>query len=184
MELACEFSSAFVFNEHARFILTKLVVWLIKKALFRKRSSEFDHGNAYAIFQIVKYVVWVIAIALILDTAGIKLTVLLAGSAALLVGIGLGLQQTLNDIISGIILLSERSIKVDDILELVNIILGVHSLFIPQSTVSQKTQGGDNPVNRFQRDSRLRNGAPMFRRHICRNWQWLLGRQTFCCHQK
>ena len=46
------------------------------------------------------------------------MTVLIAGSAALLVGIGLGLQQTFNDIVSGMILLSERSIKIDDILEI------------------------------------------------------------------
>lgn len=36
----------------------------------------------------------------------------------MLVGIGLGLQQTFNDIISGIILLSERTIKINDVLEL------------------------------------------------------------------
>lgn len=100
------------------FILTKLVVWLIKKALFRKRTDDFDQGNAYAIFQIIKYFIWVISIGLILDSVGVKLTVLIAGSAALLVGIGLGLQQTFNDIISGIILLSERSIKINDILEI------------------------------------------------------------------
>ena len=47
-----------------------------------------------------------------------KVTLLLAGSAALLVGIGLGLQQTFNDVISGIILLSERSIKIEDVLEI------------------------------------------------------------------
>lgn len=100
------------------FILTKLTVWLIKKALFRKRSDDFDQGNAYAIFQIIKYFIWVISIGLILDSVGVKVTVLIAGSAALLVGIGLGLQQTFNDIISGIILLSERSIKINDILEI------------------------------------------------------------------
>ena len=77
-----------------------------------------DKGNTYALFHIIKYVIWVIAIGLILDTIGVKVTVLLAGSAALLVGIGLGLQQTFNDVISGIILLSERSIKVGDILEI------------------------------------------------------------------
>ncbi len=100
------------------FILTKLTVWLIKKALFRKRTDDFDQGNAYAIFQIIKYFIWVISIGLILDSVGVKVTVLIAGSAALLVGIGLGLQQTFNDIISGIILLSERSIKINDILEI------------------------------------------------------------------
>lgn len=100
------------------FLITKLSVWLIKKALFRKRRDEFNHGNAYAIFQIIKYVVWVISIGLILESIGVKVTVLIAGSAALLVGVGLGLQQTFNDVISGIILLSERSIKIDDILEI------------------------------------------------------------------
>ncbi len=99
-------------------MITRISVWVIKKALFRKRGDEFDVGNVYAIFQIIKYVVWVISIGLILDSVGVKLTVLIAGSAALLVGVGLGLQQTFNDIISGIILLSERSIKINDILEI------------------------------------------------------------------
>jgi len=101
------------------FLFTKMVLWLIKKAIFRKHSAKkIDKGNAYALFQIIRYLVWIISIALILETIGVKVTVLIAGSAALLVGVGLGLQQTFNDIISGIILLSERSIKVGDILEI------------------------------------------------------------------
>ena len=101
------------------FLITKLILRLIKKTLFRKRKiNNFDRGNAYALFKIFRYVIWVIAIGLILETIGIKVTVLIAGSAALLVGVGLGLQQTFNDVISGIILLSEKSIKIDDILEI------------------------------------------------------------------
>ena len=101
------------------FLITKLILWLIKKAIFRKwKSNKLDEGSSYAIFQIVSYVVWVISIGLILETMGIKVTVLIAGSAALLVGIGLGLQQTFNDVISGIILLSEQSIKFGDVLEI------------------------------------------------------------------
>jgi small-conductance mechanosensitive channel len=101
------------------FLITKLILRLIKKTLFRKRKiNDFDKGNAYALFKIFRYVIWVIAIGLVLETIGIKVTVLVAGSAALLVGIGLGLQQTFNDVLSGIILLSEKSIKIDDILEI------------------------------------------------------------------
>ena len=97
----------------------KALLWLIKKSLFRKANKEHSNlGNTYSLFQIIKYVVWVIAAAFILETIGVKVTILIAGSAALLVGVGLGLQQTFNDIISGIILLSERSIKVDDVLEI------------------------------------------------------------------
>ncbi len=103
----------------AIFLVTKLVLWLIKKALYRKhRTDKTDIGNTYALFQIIRYILWIIAIITLLHTLGIKITVLLAGSAALLVGIGLGLQQTFNDFVSGIILLSERSIKIGDILEI------------------------------------------------------------------
>jgi small-conductance mechanosensitive channel len=99
--------------------VTRVILLIVKKSLLRKSKSEqFNEGNSYALYQIIKYFVWVIAIGLVLETLGVKVTLLLAGSAALLVGVGLGLQQTFNDIISGIILLSERSIKIGDILEI------------------------------------------------------------------
>ena len=101
------------------FIVTRLILWIIKKWMFRKRrQGKFDQGNTYAVFQIMKYVIWVIAITIALDTIQIKVTVLIAGSAALLVGVGMGLQQTFNDFVSGFILLSERTLKVGDILEI------------------------------------------------------------------
>ena len=101
------------------FIITKIILWLLKKSMFRNKGvEEFNEGNTYSLFQIIKYVIWVIAFGFILETFGIKVTILIAGSAALLVGVGLGLQQTFNDIISGIILLSERSIRVSDVLEI------------------------------------------------------------------
>lgn len=100
-------------------VVTKGILWLIKKSLFRKsKSKHFDPSETYSLFQIIKYILWVIAAGLILETFGVKVTLLIAGSAALLVGIGLGLQQTFNDVVSGIILLSERSIKIDDVLEI------------------------------------------------------------------
>ncbi|MFC4636325.1 mechanosensitive ion channel family protein [Dokdonia ponticola] len=108
---------------------TKILLWIIKKALFRNyKFSKIDRGSKYAIFQIIKYVVWVMAIALLLESIGVKVTLLLAGSAALLVGVGLGLQQTFNDVISGIILLSERSIKVGDVLEIDDDVVKIESI--------------------------------------------------------
>ncbi|GAA4812120.1 mechanosensitive ion channel family protein [Litoribaculum gwangyangense] len=116
------------------FLITKLILWLIRKALFVKRKfKKLDKGSAYALFQIIRYVIWVITIGLILETIGVKVTVLIAGSAALLVGIGLGLQQTFNDIISGIILLSEQSIKIDDVLEIDGDVIRIQSIGIRTS---------------------------------------------------
>ncbi len=111
------------------FLITKLIIWLIKKTLYRKSTlKKLDKGNTYALFHIIKYILWVIAIGLILEAIGVKVTVLLAGSAALLVGIGLGLQQTFNDVISGFILLSEKSIKINDVLEIDDDVVKMQSI--------------------------------------------------------
>ncbi len=100
-------------------VITKAILMLIKRSLFRKKNNqEFNGGNTQSLYQIIKYIVWVVAIGFILESMGVKVTLIIAGSAALLVGIGLGLQQTFNDIISGVILLSERTIRINDVLEI------------------------------------------------------------------
>jgi small-conductance mechanosensitive channel len=101
------------------FMGTKLLLWIIRKTIFRKQTVQrIEISNAYSLYQIIKYVLWIVSILFMLQTLSISITVLLAGSAALLVGIGLGLQQTFNDFISGIILLIEGTTKVDDVLEI------------------------------------------------------------------
>ncbi|NEW79527.1 MAG: mechanosensitive ion channel [Gelidibacter sp.] len=123
------------------FLITKVILWLIKTTMFRKqRLKDQDLGNTYALFQIIKYVIWVIALAFLLETIGVKITVLVAGSAALLVGIGLGLQQTFNDIVSGIILLSERSIKVGDVLEIDDDIVRIQEIGLRTSTGANRDE--------------------------------------------
>lgn len=107
---------------------TVFILWLIKKALNSKKFSKADPGTTYALYQIIKYFIWIIALGIILEAIGIKVTLLLAGSAALLVGVGLGLQQTFNDIISGIILLSERSIKIGDVLDIDGDVVKIQSI--------------------------------------------------------
>lgn len=103
----------------AIFLMTKLILVIINKALTRKHKiNRLDDGSIFALYQLIKYIVWIIAIGLMLETVGIKLNLLLTGSAALLVGVGFGLQQIFNDVISGIILLFERSVKVGDILDI------------------------------------------------------------------
>jgi len=99
--------------------VTKLVIWLIKKGFnSSRRLGKIDRSRSYSLLQIIRYVLWIIVISLILETIGVSITVLIAGSAALLVGVGLGLQQTFNDFISGIILLIEGSTKIGDVLEI------------------------------------------------------------------
>jgi small-conductance mechanosensitive channel len=110
-------------------IFTKVILWIVNKIIIRtEKLRKLEEGSLHSLFQIIKYVIWIFAILIILDTVGLKLNVLLAGSAALLVGIGLGLQSTFNDFISGIILLFEGSIKVGDILEIDNDIVKIQRI--------------------------------------------------------
>ncbi len=100
------------------FTITRILLWIIKKILFRRKDIDFNkRGSLNSVYQIIAYVLWIITILIMLESFGLKLTVLMAGSAALLVGVGLGLQNTFNDFISGFILLFEGSIKIGDILE-------------------------------------------------------------------
>lgn len=101
------------------FLITHLIIWIISKGFYhRYKRKNLDKGSSVAVLTLVKYILWVISIAIMLEVVGISVTLLLAGSAALLVGIGLGLQQTFNDILSGIIMLFDQTVKIDDVLEI------------------------------------------------------------------
>lgn len=106
--------------------IARLMVWFLSSLLRRGffRRKQVDKGRQEAVIQLIKYFIYVVAIILSLQVAGIQLSLLLAGSAALLVGIGLGLQQTFNDLVSGLILLFEGSINIGDIVELDNGLVG------------------------------------------------------------
>jgi len=99
--------------------IAQLIVWFIIHLpllkLYERRSV--DIGAQYAINQLVRYVIYTFAILYALTTFGINISLILGGAAALLVGIGLGLQQTFNDFTSGIVLLFERTVSVGDVLE-------------------------------------------------------------------
>ena len=88
-------------------IFATIIVLKIIKKLFKRRvaKQKIDKGSAYSIFMIIKYVIWIFVIGIILESLGFKLTILIAGSAALLVGLGLGIQEIFNDIVSGILML-------------------------------------------------------------------------------
>lgn len=108
-----------IFSVALTIVITLFILWVFRRLFLNRKSKErFDRSNLYSLYQITKYLIWIISVFFILDILGIKINMLLAGSAALLVGIGLGLQNTFNNFISGIIILFEGSIKVGDILEL------------------------------------------------------------------
>ncbi|GAB3163900.1 mechanosensitive ion channel family protein [Telluribacter humicola] len=107
-------------------LLGRLLIWLLAGVLRRGffQRNQVDQGRQEAVIQLIRYFIYTIVFILGLEIAGVQLSILLAGSAALLVGVGLGLQQTFNDLVSGLILLFEGSINVGDIVELDNGLVG------------------------------------------------------------
>jgi small-conductance mechanosensitive channel len=99
----------------AKLILNFLKIYLLKRV---SKKTHLDKGTEFVILQLVKYVIYTVAIVVIIRSFGIGLDLLLAGSAALLVGVGLGLQDIFKDFLSGLLLLFEGSTKVGDIIEL------------------------------------------------------------------
>lgn len=101
-------------------IIARVLIGIIHKVFKRKiyTNANIEVGQSHSIYQLLKYILWVIAIVLSLETIGIKITFLLAGSAALMVGLGLGLQQVFKDIVSGLFLLFEGNLKLNDVVEL------------------------------------------------------------------
>lgn len=103
---------------------TKVLIQFIKHFLENQFKDAIDRKTGRSVYHISKYSVWIIAISIVLQTIGLDFKIILAGSAALLVGIGLGLQQIFNDMISGIFILFEGNLKIDDVVELENNTIG------------------------------------------------------------
>ena len=122
------------------FFVARLASWILTQFVLAQyyRSKELNAGLQFAINQILTYFIYVIAIFLIIEQLGIQFTLLLGGLAALLVGIGLGVQQTFNDLVSGIILLFERSIEVGDVIELDGIVGAVEKIGVRTSLIETR----------------------------------------------
>lgn len=110
-----------------------LLLRVVRLMVFR--SSKMDEARKFSMHKLLRYVVWAISVIAILYLLGVNISVLLAGSAALLVGVGLGLQQIFNDFLSGVILLSDGTIKVGDVIEVNDKIYKVQTINYRTTTV-------------------------------------------------
>ncbi len=80
--------------------------WLVRTAM--------EHGTRTAVSTIFGYATFLLAVLIGLSIAGVQLTNLAVVAGALSVGIGFGLQNVVNNFVSGLILLFERPIRTGD----------------------------------------------------------------------
>ena len=98
------------------FVVTSFVLKLLRRILTRKMEQE-DKLKFISIFKFIKYLVYLVVILLTMSAAGINITVILTASAALFVGLGLALQELFQDLIAGVLIIVDKSLRVGDVVE-------------------------------------------------------------------
>lgn len=112
----------------ALLIATRLLQRALEQQIFPR--TRLDIGIRNSIRAAVGYTGFTLAAVLAISTIGIDLSNLALIAGALSVGIGLGLQNIVNNFVSGVILLVERPIKVGDW-----VVIGDHQGYVRKISV-------------------------------------------------
>ncbi|HEX4847862.1 MAG TPA: mechanosensitive ion channel domain-containing protein [Novosphingobium sp.] len=99
-------------------VLVLIAGWLLTRLVrrFFRRLDRLDPARQVLGEKLVGVVVWTALVLIGIDALGISLTALTVFSGAFGLAIGFGLQKTLGNLISGIILLMDRSIEPGDVI--------------------------------------------------------------------
>ena len=100
-----------------------IFVWIANVAVAADRSAAAcvraaDAGVQVLAAKLVRMTLLTLAVVLALGSIGIDLTAFAVFSGAVGVGVGFGLQKVVSNLISGVILLMDRSIKPGDVIEI------------------------------------------------------------------
>lgn len=98
------------------FFVTSFVLKWSRK-IFTRKMDETDKRKFISLFNFIKYIAYSLVFFAVLSLGGINITPFLAASAALLVGVGLALQQFFQDILGGVFIILDKSLLVGDIIE-------------------------------------------------------------------
>jgi small-conductance mechanosensitive channel len=119
------------------FIVVKAIIKGIE-VLINKRLSDKGgtvEGQGRSIIQIIKYLIYILASFITIRSLGIDVTIIGAFFATLGLGLGFALQELFRDIISGIVILFERNVKVGDILEVDDLVGNVKEIRLRTSVL-------------------------------------------------
>jgi small-conductance mechanosensitive channel len=110
---------------------------VLQRALKRALTHRFEGqpGALAAILRLVHYSVIIIGFGIGLQTVGINISALFAAGAVFAIAIGFAMQNIVQNFVSGLILLIERTIKPGDILEVEGAVVRVMDMGIRTTVV-------------------------------------------------
>jgi small-conductance mechanosensitive channel len=125
-------------------MVTMLASRIMKRAIARgfQVRGVTDTGTIALVTKLVHYVVMAVGLGIALQTVGVDLNALFAAGAVFAVGIGFAMQNVVQNFVSGIILMVERTIKPGDVLDVAGTIIRVQKMGI-RSTLGEGLDGED-----------------------------------------
>jgi small-conductance mechanosensitive channel len=108
------------------FWLAGLLSHLVERSV--GRNTDIDPSFRVLIGKVVKLALFVAVVVATLSTIGLDLTTLTVFSGAIGLGLGFGLQKVVSNLVSGFIILLDKSIKPGDVIQLGDTFGSIHRL--------------------------------------------------------
>jgi len=123
-------------------VLSIIISLLLQRAFRRAFARKFKRreGTLTAMLRLIHYSIIIIGFGIGLQTIGINISALFAAGAVFAIAIGFAMQNIVQNFVSGVILMIERSITSGDILEIEGTIVKVINLGI-RTTVVETLRG-------------------------------------------
>ncbi len=102
-------------------IFTYFLAHSVHRLLTRYVLTEVEPAPRYVIARFTQYLVWLIGIAVAIELLNVDLTALTFVAGALGIGIGFGLQNVVNNLVSGVVLLLEQPVRYRDRVSIENV---------------------------------------------------------------
>jgi potassium-dependent mechanosensitive channel len=117
----------------ASFFVSKFIRFLLEEDVYR--HFRLAPGVSYAISTMLQYAILLLGFVIALGALGIDLTKITILAGAFSVGVGFGLQNVINNFVSGLILLFERPIKIGDMIDVGGVVGEVRRIGIRASVI-------------------------------------------------
>ncbi len=99
------------------FVLTSIALKVLRKTVL-KVFSLHENVRVHSLFSFLNYLVYIIVFFFLLHGVGVNINVFLTTSAALFVGLGFALQKIFQDLIAGIYIILDNTLRVGDVIEI------------------------------------------------------------------